>query len=129
MSREAMGRTYGLPVFFELNEGKKAIIGRLLACNYLITVAQSPTTPTALNKGSYVLAWSINIDETRRHIDPLMISESANFTFYNAGLNINFEVHAPVSDMVCSLIPMFDTSPTNDQSGPTTVPSITITDL
>jgi len=129
VAREALGHTYGLPIFFKLPEGKKAIIGRLLSCNNLVTVAMSPKKPTAKNKGSYVLAWTLNADEIRLHPDPLLISEASGFTFFNDNQNRLFEVHAPVVDMVISIIPFFGTNPSPDQSGPTTIPIITISKI
>jgi len=129
MAREELGKTYGLPIFFELPEGKKAILGRLLSCNYLVTVAMSPAVPSPLLKGSYVLAWTLDGNDVRVHDDPLLVSEAGGFTFFNDNQNRRFEVHAPVVDMLISIIPMFGTVPAADQSGPTTIPAIVISDI
>lgn len=129
MAREAIGRTYGLPIFFTLKKGEKAIIGRLLSCNYLVTVARDSPPPRLLDDPSYILAFSLNDDESRRHPQPLLITESSGFTLYNEDQTRLFEVQAPVSQMVVSIIPVFVTNPPADLAGPTTVPDITISPI
>ena len=126
MAREDLGKTYGLPIFFELDKGQKAIVGRLLSCNYLVTVAATTDKPKG---GSYVLTWTLAADETRLHPDPVLISEASGFTFFNDNQNRLFEVHAPGTPMVISIVPMFGNVPPADQSGPTTVPPITISKI
>lgn len=123
MAREALGRTYGLPIYFDLDAGQKAIIGRLLSCNYLVTVAHRKKLP------AFILAWTLDASDNRLHTDPLLISESSGFSFYNENQNRRFEIHAPASDMAVSIVPFFGTNPPADQAGPTTVPSINITDI
>lgn len=125
MAREALGRTYGLPVLISLTKGEKALIGRLNSCNYLVTVANSKGN----KPGVYVLAWSLDEDDNRLHTEPLVITESAGFTFYNNNLNRHFEVQAPEADALISLIPVFGTNPPADQVGRITVPPVIISNI
>jgi len=124
MAREAIGRTYGLPVAFTIEKGEKAIVGRLLACNYLITVANSKGAA-----GGHIHAWSLNENDSRRHTDPVLITAASGFVFYNEDQNRHFEVHATDTGMHVSIIPFFGTNPPADQVGPTTIPPIDISDI